>query len=101
MAFATLAYKKPHVLVIDEGSNHLSMEAVDALVEAVRDFKGGVMIVSHDQYFVGKTCSELWVVNNGEATRFRGDFDDYKKHTAELTQKRVEESVKRISSINK
>jgi ATP-binding cassette subfamily F protein 3 len=73
VAFAALAFKKPHVLVIDEGSNHLSMEAVDALVEAVQDFKGGVMVVSHDQYFVSKTCSELWVVHNGQTTRFRGD----------------------------
>jgi len=100
VAFAALAYRRPHVLVIDEGSNHLSMEAVDALVEAVQDFKGGILVVSHDQYFVSNTCSELWVVDGGTATRFRGDFDDYKKHTAEITQKRVEESVKRISSVN-
>ena len=124
VAFAALAYKKPHVLVskfcalilankvqlkesnifcfalVDEGSNHLSMDAVDALVEAIQDFKGGVMIVSHDQYFVSKCCKELWVVHGGIASRFRGDFDEYKSHTAELTQKRVEESVKRISAIN-
>lgn len=91
VAFAALAFKKPHVLVIDEGmhrwisslvlasflhssslgSNHLSMEAVDALIAAVQDFKGGILVVSHDQYFVSKTCSELWVVDNGKATRFR------------------------------
>jgi ATP-binding cassette subfamily F protein 3 len=100
VAFAALAYKKPHVLVIDEGSNHLSMEAVDALVEALQDFQGGIMVVSHDQYFVSKVCRELWVVNEGVATRFRGDFDEYKRHTAELTQKRVEESVKRVASVN-
>jgi ATP-binding cassette, subfamily F, member 3 len=125
VAFATLAYKKPHVLVskfhlptwsfvfvclltlrlphlVDEGSNHLSMEAVDALVEAVQDFKGGVMIVSHDQYFVSKVCStgELWDVHGGTATRFRGNFDQYKALAAEATQKRVDESVKRILSIS-
>lgn len=99
VAFAALAYKKPHVLVIDEGSNHLSMDAVDALVEAVQDFKGGVLVVSHDQYFVSRTCSELWVVHEGRATRFRGNFDDYKIHTAEVTQKRVEESMKRMSTL--
>jgi ATP-binding cassette subfamily F protein 3 len=88
------------VLVIDEGSNHLDMDAVDALVEAVQSYLGGVMIVSHDQYFVSKTCAELWVVCGGKATRFRGDFDEYKNYTAELTQKRVEESVKRLSNIN-
>ena len=96
VAFAALAYKKPHVLVIDEGSNHLSMEAVDALVSAVQDFQGGIMVVSHDQYFVSNTCTELWVVDDGVATRFRGTFDDYKAHTAEKTKKRVEESVKKL-----
>lgn len=101
VAFAALAYTKPHVLVIDEGSNHLSMEAVDALVEAVQDFQGGILVVSHDQYFVSNTCSELWVVDEGQATRFRGTFDDYKKHTAEKTQKRVEESVKKFAQMIK
>ena len=72
------------------------MEAVDALVEAIQDFKGGLMVVSHDQYFVQKTCSELWVIEKGAATRFRGDFEEYKKWTAEATQKRVEESVKKM-----
>jgi ATP-binding cassette subfamily F protein 3 len=96
VAFAALAYKKPHVLVIDEGSNHLSMSAVDALIEAIQDFQGGLLVVSHDQHFVSNTCSELWVVNNGSCTRFRGDFDAYKEHSAEITQKRVEESVKKV-----
>jgi ATP-binding cassette subfamily F protein 3 len=100
VAFATLAYTRPHVIIMDEGSNHLSMEAVDALIEALQDFKGGIMVVSHDQYFVSRVCSELWVVHAGTATRFRGDFDEYKNHTAEVTQKRVEESVKRVNAIN-
>lgn len=99
VAFAVLAYQKPHVLVIDEGSNHLSMSAVDALVEAVKDFQGGLLVVSHDQYFVSNTCSELWVVKDGQCTRFRGDFDEYKKHSSEITQKRVEESVKRVANM--
>merc|ERR1711957_776422 len=95
VAFAALAYKKPHVLVIDEGSNHLSMQAVDALIEAVQKFQGGVVVVSHDQHFVSNVCNELWVVEHGCAVRFRGDFDEYKKVTAKATAKRVEESVKR------
>lgn len=101
VAFAALAYKRPHVLVIDEGSNHLSMDAVDALVEAVKDFQGGIMVVSHDQYFVSNTCSELWVVDNGVATRFRGTFDEYKAFTSKKTMKRVEESVKRLGNITR
>jgi len=100
VAFCALAYKKPHVLVIDEGSNHLSMEAVDALVEAIQDFKGGILIVSHDEYFVSKTCKELWVVSDGGATRFRGDFEEYIQFTAKETEKRVEESVKHLHAVN-
>mmetsp|Transcript_15455 Transcript_15455/g.38466 ORF Transcript_15455/g.38466 Transcript_15455/m.38466 type:complete len:836 (-) Transcript_15455:84-2591(-) len=98
VAFAALAYKKPHVLVIDEGSNHLSMSAVDALIEAIQDFQGGLLVVSHDQHFVSNICSELWVVNEGACTRFRGDFNAYKEHSAEITKKRVAESVKKVLS---
>jgi ATP-binding cassette subfamily F protein 3 len=76
------------------------MEAVDALVEAIKDFKGGLMIVSHDEYFVSRTCTELWVVEEGKASRFRGDFEQYKQHTAAETQKRVEESIKRLNAAN-
>ena len=100
VAFAALAYKRPHVLIIDEGSNHLSMDAVDALVEAVKDFGGGILVVSHDSHFVSNTCTELWVVENGSATRFRGSFQEYKAYTTEKTKKRIEESVKRLSTIN-
>jgi len=100
VAFASLCYQKPHVIVMDEPTNHLDMESIDALVQAVSDFQGGLVVVSHDQFFISKTCSELWVVGNGEAMRFRGTFDDYKKHALEKTSKRVAESVKSLSNIN-
>jgi ATP-binding cassette subfamily F protein 3 len=100
VAFLVLAYKEPHGLVINGGSNHSSMKAVDALVEAIQDFEGGIMVVSHDQYFVSNTCTELWVVDGGKATRFRGSFDEYKAHTAETTRKRVAESVKKLTNLN-
>lgn len=81
-------------------TNHLDMESIDALVEAIQDFKGGLLVVSHDQFFISNTCSELWVVGEGHATRFRGGFDEYKKHTLEKTRKRVEASVKSLSTVN-
>jgi ATPase subunit of ABC transporter with duplicated ATPase domains len=59
------------------------------------------MVVSHDQYFVSKTCSELWVVHEGKAVRFRGDFDAYKQHTASATQKRVDESIRRMNAMGR
>ncbi len=100
VAFASLAYQKPHVIVMDEPTNHLDMESIDALVEAVKDFRGGLLVVSHDQYFITNTCGELWVVGSGKVTKFRGDFNDYKKETLERTAKRVADSVKSLSTIN-
>jgi len=100
VAFATLAYYRPHVIIMDEPTNHLDMESIDALVEAVQDFRGGLVVVSHDQFFITSTCGELWVVGEGKATRFRGDFNEYKKLTLERTAKRVAESVKSLSCMN-
>lgn len=76
------------------------MESIDALVEAVKDFRGGLIVVSHDQFFITNTCGELWVVGDGIVARFRGDFNDYKKETLERTAKRVSDSVKALSQIN-
>ena len=76
------------------------MESIDALVEAVKDFRGGLMVVSHDQHFITNTCRDLWVVGGGKATKFRGGFDDYKKEVLARTAKRVAQSVKSLSNIN-
>ena len=74
--------------------------SIDALVDAVKDFRGGLLVVSHDQHFITHTCKELWVVGGGKVNRFRGDFNDYKKETLQRTAKRVADSVKSLSTIN-
>jgi len=100
VAFASLAYQRPHVIIMDEPTNHLDMESIDALVDAIKDFRGGLLVVSHDQHFITNTCGELWVVGEGKATKYRGDFNDYKNETLTRTAKRVAESVKSLSEIN-
>jgi ATP-binding cassette subfamily F protein 3 len=100
VAFASLAYQQPHVIVMDEPTNHLDMESIDALVEAVQDFNGGLIVVSHDEHFITSTCKELWVVGNGVVSKCRGDFTDYKKETLKRTEKRIADSVKSLSVIN-
>jgi len=89
VSFATLAFLSPHLIIMDEPTNHLDMDAIDALIEALQDFKGGLIVVSHDQFFISKVCSdELWVVaGDGYVTRFRGDFLDYKKYTLKKSLK--------------
>ena len=98
VAFASLAYQKPHVIIMDEPTNHLDMESIDALVDAVKDFRGGLMVVSHDQHFITHTCKELWVVGGGKVNRFRGDYNDYKEETLQRTARRVADSVRSLST---
>ena len=64
-----MSYARPHVLVMDEPTNNLDLEAVAALADCVEAFDGGVLLVSHDQYFVGRVAKEVWVVDGGAVTR--------------------------------
>lgn len=74
-----LTFTKPHLLLLDEPSNHLDIDAVDALIEGLALFKGGVLMVSHDQYLIESTVDELWCCEGGAVTPFHGTFEEYKK----------------------
>lgn len=56
MAFCINVWKEPHILIMDEPTNHLDLDAVNALIYALEVFKGGVLIVSHDQHLVQSVC---------------------------------------------
>lgn len=78
VALATTAWGNPHVMILDEPTNHLDIEAVDALVMALSCYDGGLIIVSHDQYFVSCICDQIWYIKNKKLKRFGGNFDEYK-----------------------
>ncbi|KAI2609623.1 P-loop containing nucleoside triphosphate hydrolase protein [Hypoxylon fragiforme] len=82
VAFACLALTNPHILVLDEPSNHLDIEAMDALSEALQEFQGGVLMVSHDVTMLQTVCTSLWVCENGTVWKFPGDVQAYKKRIA-------------------
>lgn len=79
VAFACLSLTNPHILVLDEPSNHLDIEAMDALSTALQQFQGGVLMVSHDVTMLQNVCSSLWVCDNGTVEKFPGDVNAYKK----------------------
>lgn len=79
VAFACLSLTNPHILVLDEPSNHLDIEAMDALSTALQKFGGGVLMVSHDVTMLQNVCTSLWVCDNGTVTKFPGDVNAYKK----------------------
>ncbi|CAH7683665.1 P-loop containing nucleoside triphosphate hydrolase protein [Phakopsora pachyrhizi] len=78
VAFALLSLQQPHILVLDEPTNHLDIEGLDALMEAVANWNGGVIVVSHDSRFIQTACKELWVVADQKAEKFYGDVSAYK-----------------------
>ncbi|KAL0469826.1 P-loop containing nucleoside triphosphate hydrolase protein [Neurospora intermedia] len=82
VAFACLALTQPHILVLDEPSNHLDIEAMDALSEALQKFEGGVLMVSHDVTMLQTVCKSLWVCDDGTVEKFPGDVQAYKKRIA-------------------
>ncbi|KAL9106370.1 MAG: hypothetical protein Q9227_008571 [Pyrenula ochraceoflavens] len=79
VAFACLSLTMPHILVLDEPSNHLDIEAMDALSSALRNFQGGVLMVSHDVTMLQNVCNSLWVCDHGSVEKFPGDIKAYKK----------------------
>ncbi|KAI1000137.1 hypothetical protein K3495_g8061 [Podosphaera aphanis] len=79
VAFACLSLQNPHILVLDEPSNHLDIEAMDALSVALNQFRGGVLMVSHDVTMLQTVCKSLWVCDHGTVEKFPGDVQAYKK----------------------
>ncbi|RWR72156.1 ABC transporter-like protein [Cinnamomum micranthum f. kanehirae] len=79
VAFAKITFKKPHIILLDEPSNHLDLDAVEALIQGLVLFQGGVLMVSHDEHLISGSVGELWVVSEGKVAPFPGTFPDYKK----------------------
>uniref|UniRef100_A0A0N4Z2F8 ATP-binding cassette sub-family F member 2 n=1 Tax=Parastrongyloides trichosuri TaxID=131310 RepID=A0A0N4Z2F8_PARTI len=87
LAFAKLAFEKPHILLLDEPTNHLDMESIDALAEAINEFEGGVILVSHDFRLVKQVTEEIWVCDKETITKWDGDIFSYKKFLQEEIDK--------------
>ena len=79
ISFALITWERPHVLLLDEPTNHLDMSAINALIDALNDYEGGLIVVSHDQYFLNSLCDLMYVVDDGKAAKFDGDIKDYRK----------------------
>jgi len=88
LTFASKVWFRPHLLLLDEPTNHLDMDTLDALADALKEFAGAVIIVSHNQHFLKNVCNELWVVADGKVTssgrreeNFSSKFNAYRRAT--------------------
>ncbi|KRZ75309.1 ATP-binding cassette sub-family F member 3 [Trichinella papuae] len=78
LAFAMLCLMNPNFLILDEPTNHLDIETVDALGEAINQFNGGVIIVTHEERLISMVCKELVIVSDGKVTQLDGGLREYK-----------------------
>lgn len=79
VAFAKITYLRPHILLLDEPSNHLDIDAVEALIQGLAMFQGGVLMVSHDEHLISGSVDQLWAVEKGFVKPFGGTFKEYKR----------------------
>nr|WP_026816548.1 ATP-binding cassette domain-containing protein [Arenimonas composti] len=77
LALALIAYREPNVLLLDEPTNHLDLDMREALAEALADFPGAIVLVSHDRHLIGLVCETFWRVADGHVEEFSGDLDEY------------------------
>ena len=77
MGLAT--FNGPHLLILDEPTNHLDIDSRSALIEAINDYAGAVILVSHDQYLLEACADRLWLVADGRVQNFDGDMADYRR----------------------
>jgi ATP-binding cassette subfamily F protein 3 len=79
LLFALMAKEAPNILLLDEPTNHLDIESREALIRALNDYEGAVILVTHDPHLVELVADRLWLVGDGKVRSFDGDLDDYRK----------------------
>ncbi len=77
LALALITRDAPHLLILDEPTNHLDVDAREALVQALNEYSGAVLLISHDRHMVELTADRLVLVDSGTATEYQGSMDDY------------------------
>lgn len=84
------AFHAPNLLILDEPTNHLDIDSRRALIEALNDYNGAVILISHDRHLIEATVDRLWLVNNGTVAPFDGDLEDYRSIIVQSSRKKDE-----------
>jgi len=86
-------WRKPHIICLDEPTNYLDRESLSALVEALKAFEGGVLIITHNREFSENVCSEVWAMSNGRLTASGHDWTENNSKGTKIDNKEDEEDV--------
>jgi ATP-binding cassette subfamily F protein 1 len=97
VVFVDLSLQMPHILLLDEPTNNLDIETIDALCDAINEFNGGIVVVTHDQRLIEECDCTLWVVEKLGVTPWEAGFEDYKASIL----RQLEEEVEREASVRR
>ncbi len=100
LLFAVMSLQEPELLILDEPTNHLDIESRESLIDALNEYNGAVILITHDLHLVEFVADDLWLVSRGRCQAYDGDIDDYKalilsEDKEEKSQRQKQENEKR------
>ncbi|SFA72179.1 ATP-binding cassette, subfamily F, member 3 [Acetitomaculum ruminis DSM 5522] len=114
LSLSKLLVKKPDLILLDEPTNHLDIESIEWLEGFLSNYKGAVLVVAHDRYFLDKIVNKVIHIENGDVRVFKGNYTDFAKHSAQIREiqlkhyynqqeeiKRQEEVIAKLKSFNR
>ena len=84
LLFAIAAFGDPHMMILDEPTNHLDVDSREALIQALNDYEGAVILISHDRHLIDACAERLWLVADGTVSPYDGDMDDYRQRLLDI-----------------
>ena len=102
LRLAKLLLQKPDVLILDEPTNHLDFATMEWLESYLKEFRGAVLVVSHDRYFLDSICNRIWEVEQGTLIAYKGNFSAYlpqKEMAVALQQKQHDADVAKAAKL--
>ena len=101
LALALIVWQRPNVLILDEPTNHLDLDMRHALIMALQDFDGAVVLVSHERQLISAVCDDLLLVHAGKCSDFSGDLQDYAKWLREARQQQSQSQQQTLVTTDK
>ena len=93
LVLALIVWQRPNLLLLDEPTNHLDLDMRQALTEALVDYEGSLVVVSHDRHLLRNTVEEFYLVHDKQVEEFKGDLDDYQKWLTEQNSQSTTKSA--------
>ncbi|MCX8966234.1 ABC transporter ATP-binding protein [Erwinia psidii] len=100
LVLALIVWQRPNLLLLDEPTNHLDLDMRQALTEALIDFEGALVVVSHDRHLLRSTTDDLYLVHDAKVEAFDGDLEDYQHWLGELQKQEIASAEPKADNLN-